>query len=246
MKVILLCAGYATRLYPLTKNRPKPLLDIAGKPIIDYFLEALIASPVIDHVYVVTNRKFYSIFRDWHATCHYPFPIKIIDNGTTNNDNRLGAIGDEHFVISQENIEDDVLIMGGDNLFAFNSQSFFSYANEKKPAVTIGTYDVKEKKLASHYGVIHIDPQHNVRTFEEKPSQPTSTLASLALYFYPKEMLPLLDRYVATGYSLDQPGLFIAWLVEHHRVVAYPMHGHWFDIGDFASLEHARTFYATL
>ncbi len=243
MKVILLCAGYATRLYPLTKNKPKPLLNVADKPIIEYLLDDIKGIKKVDKIYIVTNNKFADIFEKWKNEFQYPLPIVIINDKTMSNDDRLGAIGDLRYTIQEGQIDDDILVIGGDNLFDLDLGDFSKFAERKKPYASIAVFDVKKKELAKKYGLVDLNKDRQVIDFKEKPEQPTTTLASLALYFYPKETLSLIDEYFDKGNNPDQPGHYAAWLSHKDKVFAYTFDGHWFDVGDFDSLEKANLFY---
>jgi len=243
MKVILLCAGYATRLYPLTLDKPKPLLSVAGKPIIEYLLENIIQIKKIDAVYIVTNNKFADIFKDWENEFQFPLPIIIINDKTMSNDDRLGAIGDLYYTIQQSHIDDDVLVIAGDNLFDLNMIDFCNFAEKNKPYASIAVFDVKHKDLARKYGLVELNNEGQVIDFKEKPEKPRTTLASLALYFYPQETIKFIEKYIHEGNNPDQPGHYAAWLSRCYKVYAYPFDGHWFDVGDFDSLEKANLFF---
>ena len=137
MKCLILAAGYATRLYPLTKDTPKPLLEVAGKSILERLLDKISLIEKIDHVYVVTNSRFAKAFGDWVEQYTYTKPLTVIDDGTTSNDNRLGAIGDIQFVIEQVGLADDLMILAGDNLFDFDLRDFEAFFQEKKADVSL-------------------------------------------------------------------------------------------------------------
>lgn len=238
MKIIILCAGYATRLYPLTKDRPKPLLRVADKPIIEYILDGAKELPDLDGVYIVTNDKFAGHFEKWQQTYTYPYMIEVVNDMTTSNDDRLGAIGDIHYVVKERNIDDDILVIGGDNLYDLDLADFVHFAQDKQSAA-IAVYDVKDKELAKKYGLVEVDENKRVIAFQEKPQEPKTTLASLALYYYSTHTLEALLRYITEGNNADQPGHFVAWLAKNEKVYAYSFDGTWFDIGDFKSLENA-------
>jgi glucose-1-phosphate thymidylyltransferase len=243
MKVILLCAGYATRLYPLTEDTPKPLLPVADKPIIQYLLDDLKTIDAVDAIYIVTNDKFAGHFEKWCSAFEYPKKIQVINDKTTTNENRLGAIGDIHFTIKKVQIDDDLLIIAGDNIFDLKLHDFIAYAEQHSPAGTIAAYDVKDRELAKKYGLVKIDNCGTIIDFQEKPKNPDTTLASLGLYFYPRPMLRLIDRYIKEGNNPDQPGNFVAWISKKEAVYSYVFDGIWFDIGDFTSLENANSYF---
>lgn len=241
MKVILLCAGYATRLYPLTKDKPKPLLTVAEKPIIGYLLDGLSAIDEIETIYIVTNDKFASHFTEWAHSFSYSKEIVIVNDHTLNNEDRLGAIGDIDYTIEQNHIDDDLLIIAGDNIFDLDLKDFLSVARSREPHATIAAYDVKDTTLARQYGLVKIDDSGMVIDFQEKPQDPQTTLASLGLYFYPRGLVALIEAYIQEGNNPDQPGNFVAWISKRESVYSYVFDGVWFDIGDFDSLKNANT-----
>ncbi len=246
IKVVLLCAGYATRLYPLTKNQPKPLLKVAGRPMIEHILERLEAVPDIDHVYVITNHKFAGHFSEWAKGYQYRAPVTVVDDGTDTNENRLGAIGDLAFVLKSQNVgAEDIIIVAGDNLFDFDLTTFVKTAQTKRPYPVLAVYDVKEKEMAKKYGILQVDSQGKALQFLEKPENPPSTLASCGLYWLPKETRALLDRYLASGNNADQPGHYMRWLAETHGLYTAPLQGRWYDIGDLESYKTADKQFAT-
>ena len=235
MKAVILAGGYATRLYPLTKDRPKHLLEIGGRPLLELLLERFPLAE-LDAVYVVTNAKFAPRFRDWAE--RYSAPIVVIDDGTTTEENRLGAIGDLQLAISAEGIDDDLLVAAGDSIFTERLDGFVRFAQERGEAV-IAVYDVGDLEAMKRLSSIGVDSDSRVITFEEKPEQPTSTLAGIALYFYPRKILPLVGQYLAEGNNPDQPGRLIGWLYRRTPVYAWRVPGRWFDIGTPDTLEEA-------
>jgi len=240
MDVILLAAGYATRLYPLTLNTPKPLSTVGGKAIIQRILEKLDGLPSIGGIYIVTNDKFYATFKEWVKTAGLkaPGPIEIVNDGTKSNDDRLGAIGDIRHVIKEKSLKGDILVIGGDNIFEFFLGDFVEFS-KAKGEVTAAFYDIKDKSKASLYGVASIDDDRRVTDFEEKPKMPKSTLISTCVYYFPKERLRLLDDYSTDGNSTDATGNFIRWVFRRHTAFGYAFSEKWYDIGDKASLEIA-------
>ncbi|MDD5218152.1 MAG: nucleotidyltransferase family protein [Candidatus Omnitrophica bacterium] len=240
MKVIILCAGYATRLYPLTENRPKPLLSIAGCPIIEYILNALKPIETVDEIITVTNHKFAGHFETWAKTVHYPWPVAVIDDRTTSNENRLGAIGDLNYVIHQKGFQnEDLMVIAGDNLFDFDLLRFYRAAEARRPHASIAVFDVKELQLARQYGLVKLGKDQKVAEFEEKPAQPTTTLASCGLYWLPRETSVLLDRYLKDGHNADQPGHYMRWLAQKDALYGVSLQGRWYDIGDLNSYQKA-------
>ena len=235
MKAVILAAGYATRLYPLTLDRPKHLLEVGGRPILDLLLDRL---PVeeLETVYVVTNSKFAPRFREWAES--HPAGIEVIDDGTTSDDDRLGAIGDLQLVIPT-GIDDDLLVAAGDSLFSDPLDGFVRFARERAAPV-IAAYDVGDLEEIKRLSAIEVDEDSRVTSFQEKPERPTSTLAGIALYFYPRSMLPLVAEYLEAGNNPDQPGRLLQWLHERTPVYAWLVPGRWFDIGTPETLAEAE------
>src|ERR1035438_5443771 len=208
MKVIVLAAGYATRLYPLTLARPKPLLPVAGKPMIDYVLDNLAPIGGIDRVYVVTNAKFAGHFQAWaddYCASKAKLDFTIVNHGSTDDSNKLGAIGDIHFVLKSQQVDDDIIVVGGDNLFSEKLSDFGRLCREKQAPV-LAVYDVGDLEQIKKFNAITLDASGRITFFEEKPKQPTSTLTGIALYYYPKTTLPLIKQYIAEGNNPDQIG----------------------------------------
>jgi glucose-1-phosphate thymidylyltransferase len=246
MKVLILAAGYATRLYPLTLTRPKPLLAVAGKPMIDYVLDNIAPIGGIDRVYVVTNAKFAGHFQEWaddYRARKSKLDFTIINDGSTDDSNKLGAIGDINLVITKEIIDDDLIIVAGDNLFSESVQGFGAVCREKKAPV-LAVFDVGSLEEIKKYNSITLDAQGKITFFEEKPKAPTSTLTGIALYYYPKSTLPLIRQYIAEKNNPDQPGRLVEWLYQRTPVYTWRVPGIWFDIGSKESLEEANRIFA--
>ena len=239
MKAIFLCAGYATRLYPLTQNQPKPLLPVGGKPILDYLLEKVGKIQSIDKVFLVTNDKFYPHFRRWASGKARREKIEVVNDGTRTNETRLGAIGDLRWVIQKFNLREDLGVFAGDNLLLSDLRDFLAFAQSHRPHTSLGITDVQREELAGRYGIVQLERDGRIRQFFEKPKVPPSTLASTGIYWFAKESLDFLDRYITEGHNADRPGDYIQWLVEVDRVYAYPFEGEWFDIGDLESYREA-------
>jgi len=241
MKALILAAGYATRLYPLTKEYPKPLLEIKGRPIINYIVDKLAAVSNIDEIYVVTNNKFIGIFRKWAKTIKSPKKIILVNDLTKNNQDRLGSVGDIDFAITRKKIKDDLLVVGGDNLFNGSLNGFLKFAKKNTPAVNIGLFRLKQKKDASRYGVAGLDVHKKVVSFQEKPRQPQSSLVAMCLYFIPRACLGLIEEYIrGRKNKMDAAGGYIAWLKDRADVYGYVFSGFWFDIGDYKYLNAAK------
>lgn len=239
MKAIILAAGYATRLYPLTENMPKPLLPIGGKPILEHILNDVCSIPAIDEVIVVTNHKFYQHFQEWKNAFRCRKPISLIDDGTMTNENRLGAIRDIQLAIEEKAIDEDILVLAGDNVYDFSLQGFTDFFLQKQHDC-IMVHEEKDIVKLKKTGVAEVSGDYRVVSFEEKPDEPKSTFAVPPFYIYSKETLPLFSQYLDEGNNPDAPGNFVAWLCRKKDVYAYPMKGHRYDIGDLASYEEAK------
>jgi glucose-1-phosphate thymidylyltransferase len=234
LKALILAAGYATRLYPLTLTRPKPLLPIGDRPLVDWILERM--REVTDEIHLVTNRKFAAVFEEWGESRG----VAVHDDGTTSEDDRLGAIGDVRFVADAVSLEgDDLLVVAGDNLFDFSLVDYVDFWQDKGEASAVALYDVGDPKLARKYGIAEVDGTDRVVAFVEKPEEPSSTLAATAAYIYHRAHLPLVERYLDEGNSADQPGRFIGWLHTRAPVYGYRFEGEWRDIGDAEQLLEA-------
>ena len=239
MKGIILAGGYATRLYPLTRDRPKHLLEVGGRTILDLLLERLPLSG-LDAVYVVTNAKFAERFREWAES--YPADVVVLDDGTTTEEDRLGAIGDLQLAIESEGLNDDLIVAAGDNIFTERLDGFARFGQERE-AAAIAVYDVGDLEAMKRLSSIDVDADWRLVSFEEKPENPQSTLAGIALYFYPRTILPLVGTYLAEGNNPDQPGRLVAWLYQRTPVYAWRVPGRWFDIGTPESLAEAEAFF---
>jgi glucose-1-phosphate thymidylyltransferase len=241
MKAIILAAGYATRLYPLTKEYPKPLLLVKDRPIIDFIVEKLAQIDAIDEIMVVTNSKFIRHFKQWRKGHPCSKKISLVDDLTKTKDDRRGAIGDMHFVIEKCRIQDDLLVLGGDNIFNTGLKSFLAFARKKARHPVIGVYDIKEKALASHYGIVRVNKNKQIIDFQEKPRVPHSTLVAMCLYYFPKDKIGLVREYMHAriGHH-DAIGLYIDWLRNKEAVYSYVFSGSWYDIGHHDALKAAK------
>lgn len=242
MKALILAAGYATRLYPLTENTPKPLLMIGPKPMVEHIIDRLKEIPEIDELFVVTNAKFYSTFVEWANNFEAPFPVKIINDGTTSNEDRLGAVGDIAFVIEHEKITDGLISVAGDNLFTFNLGKMFEFFKEKKGSA-LALYDLKDPALlANKFGVVEIDSDNKVIGFEEKPDNPKTSLTATACYMLTSEDVQELLR-CKKEIKPDNLGDFIKWLSAKKNVYGYIPEGEWIDIGGHDELKEVQARY---
>jgi len=248
MKLIILAAGYATRLYPLTLNQPKPLLPCAGKPMLEHVLDNVATIKTIDHAYIVTNEKFASHFQEWSEGYHRPnlhFSFTTVNDHSTDDSNKLGAIGDLHLVLTKYELDDDIIVVGGDNLFSNDLREFGEYCQEKNAPVT-GVYDVGDLEQIKKYNAIEIDENNRITYFEEKPKEPKSTLTGIALYYYPRSVLPLIYQYIAEGNNPDQPGRLVQWLYPRVPFYVWKVPGLWFDVGSIETLEEANRVFSKL
>lgn len=227
MKALILAAGYATRLSPLTDDFPKGLLPVGGRPIVDWIVDN-IRRARIDDIRLVTNARFAPLFDDWSNG------VTILDDGTSTNETRLGAIGDIEFA----DLDDDALIVAGDNLFEYELADLVAFWR-KREGSAVAAHDVGSKELAKKYGVIDVDADGRIVDFAEKPEVPASTLVATATYLYTRAHLQLVDTYLAAGNPPDQPGHFVAWLHRREPVYAYRFDGGWYDVGDIGQLLEA-------
>jgi glucose-1-phosphate thymidylyltransferase len=240
VKVILLCAGYATRMYPLTRDQPKPLLEVGGAPILTHLLQRTAVLPGVDELVVVGNHRFAAQFETWRATATCGVPIRLLDDGSTDEANRLGALGDLAFAAREVPLAGhDALVAAGDNLVLFDVAPL-AHAFARRRAPQLSTRAAPADARSSRYGEVTVDASGRITRFREKPADPQSGLASIALYFLPASTWPLLERYLDEGGNRDAPGYFFAWLVERTPVYAEPVSGAWWDIGDLGSLAEAR------
>jgi len=241
MNVLVLAAGYATRLYPLTLDKAKPLLPVGGRPIIEWVVENLIDVPDLETIYIVTNDKFAHAFQAWaerYQNQQPKFKIKIVNDGSKSDDDKLGAIGDINFVVTRENLaESDLLVVAGDNLFSESLAGFVGCA--KKTDATVAVYDVGDTEAIKKYGNIAIDADGIIIHFEEKPEKPRSTLAAIAVYYYSPKVLSFFTTYLAAGNNPDQPGRFVQWLYRRTPVKTFQFKGKWLDIGSKETLKEA-------
>jgi len=236
VKAIILAAGYATRLYPLTETLAKPLLPVGGRPMVDYLLDRILEVDEIDTVHVVTNHKFADAFADWARTRD----VRVHDDGTASEDERLGAIGDIAFVIEQAGLEDeDLFVVAGDNLFDYSLADYLRWWRDKGGASAVALYDVGSLELVKQYSSVELDEAGRLRSFVEKPEDPKSSLVATASYIYHRAHAPLIRRYLEEGNAPDQPGRFVAWLVPRVPVYGYTVTGDWRDIGDAGQLLEA-------
>ena len=238
MKCLFLAAGYATRLYPLTENFPKPLLEVAGKPILDWLIDDMTQSGLVDEFIVISNHKFAHIFEDWAAK-HTQLSIKVIDDGTNSNETRLGAVKDIQFAIEQLQLDDNLLVMAGDNLLDFSLADFIRYAIGKQATCIMRYYEANEARLHKS-GVAEVAADDRVLSFVEKPAEPRSHWCVPAFYYYIREDSHKIQQAIDNGCGTDAPGSFISWLCGQTNVYAWEMPGQRYDIGNLESYEQVK------
>ena len=242
MKCILLCAGYATRLYPLTKNFPKPLLEIeSGKPLLNYIMDEIDKVDDIDEVVIVTNNKFYNHFLEYSNNSNYLKKITIVNDNTTSNEDRLGVIGDILYAIDSLSIDDDLLIVAGDSLFDFSLNDFVSYFKKKNSPVVL-CERLDDVNTLMRVAVATLDDNNKVLELIEKPDMPKSDVAAYAMYLYPKDVVINFRKYLGDTYISDMP--LLKYIYKKEDVYAYILKGNFYDIGTHNSLNEVRELYS--
>ena len=238
MKCLILAAGYGTRLYPLAENQPKPLIKVGGRPMIEHILSKVEALDRVDEVYIVHNRKFSENFSTWARGYNTGKKIRLFNDGSTDDSDKLGAIGDMRFVVEESGADDDMLVIAGDNLFGWELYPFLEFFDDKGTCAAL--YRVSDRELIKKYSVVELDDDGRIISFEEKPAEPATDLAAICLYLIGRDKLPKINRYIDEGRNPDAPGYFIKYLAETDCIYGVPMEGDWLDIGDFKSLEEAE------
>ncbi len=244
MKAIITAAGYASRLWPLTRDVPKPLLEVKGKPIIEHIVGKISEIPDVDEIFIVTNAKFYPLFEGWlgkaKSMAAVQVPVKLVNDGTISNDDRLGQVGDISLVLESEGFDDDLLVVAGDNLFNFSLLPAYN-AFIQQQRILNPLYESKSYKAARESGSVIIDDETGEFVeFMEKSSMPKSTLISLGIYFFPRQELQLIRKYLEEKNNPDKMGFFLMWLMRHEKVLGHVYTEKWFDIGWIEALETAR------
>lgn len=239
MDCILLAAGYATRLYPLTENMPKALLTMGKKTILDWVVEKIEKIDDINNIYIVTNHRFASNFEEWAKTYAGSKHVEVLDDGTTNNDNRLGAIGDMKYVIDQKKIDDEIFVLASDNIFDFELTDMMDLYREKNADV-ISAHYIPDIETLRSMGVVGLNDESKVIDFVEKPAEPKSHYGAPPFYIYRKETLALINQYLEEGNNPDAPGHFIPWLITKTDVYAYTFDVMTIDIGTPKSYYEAQ------
>jgi glucose-1-phosphate thymidylyltransferase len=240
MKALVLAAGYATRLRPLTDETAKPLLELAGRSMIDYLCDRIDEVAAVDELHVVSNARFAADFERWAQARRGRLRPQVHDDGSRRNEERLGAIADMQFVIGRAGLKDeDMLIVAGDNLFEFSLAAMVEFWRSKPDASCVAVQHCPDLERVSSYGVVDLSPEGRVMKFVEKPESPTSDLIATAAYLYRREHVALIERYLAEGNSPDQPGNFLAWLCSREPVFGFVFAEAWLDIGSHEQLREA-------
>jgi glucose-1-phosphate thymidylyltransferase len=240
MKCLILAAGYATRLYPLTENFPKSLLKVRDKTILDHLVDDIDTLKVVDEFVVISNHKFYNHFTDWAKS--KPQKITVIDDGTISNETRLGAVKDIQFAIETLSLDDDMLVIAGDNVLDFSLTEFIKYAMEKNSSCVMRYFEGEKKKLVKS-GVVVVDDSDKVLEMAEKSPEPKSNWCCPPFYYYVKEDSKKIDSAIKDGCGTDAPGSYIAWLCQNSTVYAMKMPGSRYDIGNLESYEKVQKEY---
>ena len=240
MKCLILAAGYATRLYPLTENFPKPLLKVGNKTILDWLVDDIAAAGLVDEYVVISNHKFAHHFEEWAETRKEQ--ISVVDDGTETNETRLGAVRDIQFAIDALKLDDDMLVIAGDNVLDFSLTHFIRYADSKQSSAIMRYYEPEEAKLRK-CGIVEIDTDDKIISMEEKPAEPKSHWCCPPFYFYTKADAKRIPYAIEQGCGIDAPGSFIAWLATQTTVYAMEMPGSRYDIGNLESYKQVSAIY---
>jgi len=240
MKCLILAAGYATRLYPLTENFPKPLLEVGGKTILDWLLDDMDTLGVIDEYVVISNHKFAHHFEAWATK--KSMKITVVDDGTSTNETRLGAVRDIQFAIDRLQLDDDLLVMAGDNLLDFSITSFVRYAMQKQAPCTMRYYEPSFQKLLKS-GIVTVDAEDRITLMTEKVPNPNTHWVSVAFYYYPKETAKRIAEALADGCGVDAPGSFLIWVSQRETAYAMQMPGSRYDVGDLDGYQKIKETY---
>ncbi len=250
MKAIILAAGYATRLHPLTRDLPKSLLPVAGKPILEYTLEKIGECREIDRIYIVTNRKFYRTFMEWLdryrrlQRLKSSVSVEIVNDGTISNEQRLGSIGDLALVVDQKRIDDDLLVICSDKMFEFSLVDFIGSYRQRREAVNACFETGDRERIRNKHGCVVLDTDGRILEFQEKPAQPASSIQSVAFYIYPRKVIPLFTQYLAEGNNTDAPGFFAQWLCRRIPMFAFLFTEPCYDVGTAESYAQINRIYS--
>ena len=240
MKCLILAAGYATRLYPLTENFPKPLLQVGEKTILDWLVDDIDTAGMVDEYVVISNHKYAHHFDAWAKT--KAMKVTVVDDGTDSNENRLGAVKDIQFAIERLGLDDDLLVIAGDNVLDFSLTKFLAYIREKGTSCIMRYYEPSEQKLTK-CGVVQVDGNEKILGMEEKPARPKSHWCCPPFYYYTRQDARLVGKGIEAGCGTDAPGSYIAWLCTQTTVHAMEMPGSRYDVGNLESYNKIRAEY---
>ncbi len=234
MKALILAAGYATRLYPLNQKLPKALLPIGNETILGHIVSLVNQIPDCREIIIVANHKFIEDFNLWLFSYQGSLPIRLLDDGTSDVAESLGAIGDICYAIEKEQIDEELLIIAGDNYFDFSLTDFLAVCRrENQDGVCVKP--VEDPAMLSQMGVVLLDQDKNIINIEEKPALPKSNLAMYAIYYYRQETVKLFRQYRQEGKKMDAPGNFIVWLYPRQPIITYMIEGQCHDVGSLES-----------
>ena len=230
MKALILAAGYATRLYPLNQKLPKALLPLGTDTVMGHIVSLINGVPDCDEILVVSNHKFIDHFMRWKEQYSGRLPVSLVDDGTEDVSEGLGAIGDVCYVINKMQLDEDLLIIAGDNYFDFSPAEFVGICRDgRQDGVCVKK--IEDRSMLSHLGIVLLDENNNIVDIEEKPAHPKSDMAMVAIYYYTRETLKLFAQYQKEKNSMDAPGNFVVWLYKRKPIVTYAIEGQWHDVG---------------
>ncbi len=238
MKAIILAGGFAKRMWPLTLERPKPLLPVAGRPVIEHIMDRLLDIGEIGTIYITINKRFEGAFREWLGAAGYEGDIRLVVEDTLAEEEKLGSVGAMQHIIDKEAIDDDVLCIAGDNIFQDSLHSFLEFFRSQG-TLTFGLYEMQDSSLLSRYGITSIDEAGWVLDFEEKPEKPKSNLVSTGIYAIPRSELGVIHEYLSGGNNPDTLGHFISWLHKRSPVHGFILRNRWIDIGSLETYREA-------
>jgi glucose-1-phosphate thymidylyltransferase len=245
MKAVVLAGGFGRRLLPLTKDTPKPLLPVAGRPIIEHIMEKLSVIEGLDRIYISVNGRFESNFRKWADSFNAGKEVEIFAEKSMREEDKMGAVGALGHLLREKGIDDDILVVAGDNIFEFEISKFISERVDGIPAVAL--YDMVDKeKVSGKYGVVKIDEKNVITEFHEKPKYPASAIISTGCYFIPKGAVGMIHKYLEKGHNADAPGFFISWLSRQMSVQGFVFDSgsRWFDIGSIETYNDANRIFS--
>lgn len=242
MIALILAGGFAKRMGALTANCPKPLLEVAGRSIVDYIIDKIEECPDVSEIIISTNARFRENFNKWLSNARHHVNTRIVHEETKSEDEKLGAVGALAWLIEHEKLAGDLMVVNGDNLFKFNLQKFIELFDKTKGPV-LGVYDVREMEEAKKMGVVALDADSHICDFQEKPEAPKSTLVSTGIYIFPAGSLGLFRQYLDEGNDKDKIGSFIAWLYKKYKVAGHVFMEDWFDIGSVDTYEMVKKRY---